>query len=88
MPAVSPSVQRAPFGTLANGKAAEVFTLTNAHGIQMRVTNYGGIILSLRTPDRSGHFDDIVLGYDTLGGYLHDTPYFGAIVGRYGNRIA
>jgi aldose 1-epimerase len=88
VPSVSPGVQRAAFGQIATGQATEVFTLTNSHGIEARVTNYGGIILSLRTPDRSGHFDDIVLGYDTLGGYLHDTPYFGAIVGRYGNRIA
>jgi aldose 1-epimerase len=66
----------------------ELFTLTNIHGIEVRVTNYGGIITSLKTPDRSGRFDDIVLGYASLSGYLHDSPYFGAIVGRYGNRIA
>ena len=66
----------------------ELFTLTNAHGIEVRLTNYGGIISSLKTPDRSGRFDDIVLGYDSLSGYLHNSPYFGAIVGRYGNRIA
>lgn len=77
-----------PFGATADGRTAELFTLTNEHGIQVRLTNYGGIITSLRTPDRSGRFDDIVLGYDNLAGYLHDSPYFGAIVGRYGNRIA
>jgi aldose 1-epimerase len=66
----------------------ELFTLTNAHGIEVRLTNYGGIITSLKTPDRSGRFDDIVLGYESLSGYLHNSPYFGAIVGRYGNRIA
>ena len=66
----------------------ELFTLTNAHGIQIKLTNYGGIITSLRTPDRSGRLDDIVLGYDSLAGYLRNSPYFGAIVGRYGNRIA
>lgn len=82
------SVTRAPFGSLADGRAAELFTLRNAHGIEVRLTNYGGIITALRTPDRSGRFDDIVLGYDSLAGYLRDTPYFGAIVGRYGNRIA
>ena len=81
-------VTRAPFGQTADGKAAELFTLTNVHGVQAKITNYGGIIISLRTPDRSGRFDDIVLGYDSLSGYLRDTPYFGAIVGRYGNRIA
>ncbi len=86
-PAVVRGVARAPFGETADGRAAELFTLTNANGIEVRVTNYGGIITSLKTPDRSGRFDDIVLGYDSLSGYLHDSPYFGAIVGRYGNRI-
>ena len=87
-PAVASGVGRAPFGRTAAGQAADIFTLTNSRGIEVRLTNYGGIITSLRTPDRSGRFDDIVLGYDSLSGYLRDTPYFGAIVGRYGNRIA
>jgi len=87
-PTVASSVVRAPFGRVTDGKPAELFTLTNARGIEVRLTNYGGIITSLRTPDRSGRFDDIALGYDSLSGYLRDTPYFGAIVGRYGNRIA
>jgi galactose mutarotase-like enzyme len=64
------------------------FTLTNAHGIEVQVMTYGGIITSIRTPDRSGHFDDIVLGFDSVAGYVKDSPYFGAIVGRYANRIA
>jgi aldose 1-epimerase len=83
----STPVTRAPFSTPA-GPSPELFTLTNAHGIEVRLTNYGGIITSLKTPDRSGRFADIVLGYDSLSGYLRDTPYFGAIVGRFGNRIA
>src|SRR5207253_11111726 len=73
---------RAPFGRAADRQSVELFTLTNSHGIEVRLTNYGGIITSLKTPDRSGRFDDIVLGYDSLGGYLHNSPYFGAIVGR------
>jgi aldose 1-epimerase len=81
-------VTRAPFGRLADGGSAELFTLRNAHGIEVQLTNYGGIITALRTPDRAGHFDDIVLGYDDLAGYVKSSPYFGAIVGRYGNRIA
>ena len=81
-------VVRAPFGHTADGQLAELFTLTNSHGIVVRATNYGGVITSVKTPDRSGHFDDIALGYDSLSGYLRATPYFGAIVGRYGNRIA
>ena len=81
-------VTRAPFGKTRDGKAVEIYTLTNAHGLEMRVITYGGIITSLKVPDRAGHLDDIVLGFDTLDGYLKDSPYFGAIVGRYGNRIA
>ena len=87
-PAVARSVVRAPFGRISDGRSAELFTLTNTHGIELRTTNYGGIIVSLKTPDRSGRLDDIVLGYDSLSGYLRETPYFGAIVGRFGNRIA
>lgn len=64
-----------------------LYTLTNANGVEARVTNYGGIIVSLRVPDAQGQFDDIVLGYDALASYLDETPYFGAIIGRYGNRI-
>jgi len=88
IPAVTRELSRAPFGKTADGQPVELFTFTNAHGIGVRLTNYGGIITSLKTPDRSGRFDDIVLGYDSLSAYLHDSPYFGAIVGRYGNRIA
>src|SRR5262249_31346147 len=79
--------QTAPFGTDADGKAVESFTLRNAHGLEMRSITYGGIITSLRVPDRSGTFADIVLGFDSMDGYLRSSPYFGAIVGRYGNRI-
>lgn len=85
-PAVPPMSE--PFGTTTDGTPVEVYTLRNANGIEARVTNYGGIILSLQVPDRAGHLDDIVLGYDSLAGYLKESPYFGAIVGRYGNRIA
>lgn len=87
-PAVARELRRAAFGRTADGKRVELFTLTNAHGIEVRLTNYGGIITSLKTPDRSGRFEDVVLGYDSLSGYLHNSPYFGAIVGRYGNRVA
>jgi aldose 1-epimerase len=81
-------VTRAPFGTLRNNTPVEIYTLTNASGTEMRVTNYGGIITSLKVSDRSGSFGDVVLGFDTLEGYLKDPPYFGALIGRYGNRIA
>jgi aldose 1-epimerase len=82
------TINRAPFGRLPDGTAVEVFTLTNAHGVEVRAITHGGIILSLRVPDRNGQLDDVVLGYDSLEGYLRSSPYFGAIVGRYGNRIA
>src|SRR5262245_50082155 len=81
-------VTRAPFGTRRDGSTGEMYTLTNAHGVEMRVLTYGGIITSLKVPNRRGQLDDIVLGFDTIDGYLKDPPYFGAIVGRYGNRIA
>ena len=82
------SVARALFGATRDGAVVDVFTLTNVNGLEMRAMTYGGVILSLRVPDRDGRLDDIVLGYDDLEGYLTDSPYFGAIVGRYGNRIA
>jgi aldose 1-epimerase len=84
----SPQVKREPFGTMPDGAAVERFTLANAAGVELRAITYGGIITSLRVPDRTGRLDDIVLGFDRLDGYLHDHPFFGAIIGRYGNRIA
>ena len=86
-PGPKPGVTRAPFGKTPDGKVVEVFTLTNAKGVEARAITYGGIITSLRVPDRSGAMGDVVLGFDSLDGYLKGHPYFGAIVGRYGNRI-
>jgi aldose 1-epimerase len=83
-----PSLARAAFGALPDRTAVEVFTLTNANGLEVRAINYGGIIVSLKTKDRTGKLDDITLGYDDLAGYVKQNPFFGAIVGRYGNRIA
>ena len=77
-----------PFGQMPDGRAVEVFTLENANGMRVRAIDYGGIIVSLEVPDRDGQLDDVALGYDQLEGYLEETPYFGAIIGRYGNRIA
>jgi len=82
------SVTGEPFGTTPGGKKVDLYTLTNANGLKAKITNYGGIITSLKTPDRNGKFADIVLGYDTLAEYIKDSPYFGALIGRYGNRIA
>jgi aldose 1-epimerase len=82
------SVTRTPFGKTADGTAVELYTLTSPHGMDVHAMTYGGIIVSLRVPDRAGRSADVVLGYDSLAGYLSGSPYFGAIVGRYGNRIA
>jgi aldose 1-epimerase len=81
------TVTQEPFGTTPQGEAVTLFTLTNSSGIEVRAMSYGGIILSLKVPDRDGVLGDVVLGYDRLAGYLEETPYFGAIIGRYGNRI-
>jgi aldose 1-epimerase len=76
------------FGRTPDGTTVDLFTLRNAAGIEIRVITYGGVIVSLKTPDRTGAFDDIVLGFDDLESYLTKSRYFGCIVGRYGNRIA
>ena len=77
-----------PFGELPDGTKVQVFTLKNKNGMEMRVMDYGATVLSLTAPDKDGNFADVVLGCDTLDGYLKGVPYFGAVVGRYGNRIA
>jgi aldose 1-epimerase len=76
-----------PFGTTTDGKEVFLYTLKNHSGMEAKITNYGGIVVSLRVPDRTGKFDDVVLGYDSLTGYLKESPYFGALIGRYANRI-
>jgi aldose 1-epimerase len=82
------TVTRTPFGRMPDGAQVDLFTLTSPGGLEIRTIPYGAIIVSVRAPDRRGTFDDVVLGFDTLDGYLRNTPYFGAVVGRYGNRIA
>ena len=76
-----------PFGKTADGVAVELYTLSNSTGMQVSITNYGGIVVSLLAPDREGTLADVVLGYETLDEYVAGSPYFGAIIGRYGNRI-
>ncbi len=80
-------IQTQPFGT-QDGRPITLYTLTNSHGLEVRTMNYGAIILSMRVPDRKGQLADIVLGHDTLEGYIPNPPYIGALVGRYANRIA
>jgi aldose 1-epimerase len=77
-----------PFGN-TDGQAITEYTLTNANGMQLSIINYGGTITKLIAPDKNGKFGDVVLGYESLDGYLQKgNPYFGALIGRYGNRIA
>ena len=83
----SAHITRADFGADRDGRAVHTYTLRNTNGIEMRVISLGGIITHLKTPDRTGASADIVLGFDTIAGYLNQPPYFGAIIGRYGNRI-
>ncbi len=72
----------------ADGKPVDLYTLTNANGVEVKITTYGGIVTSWGTPDKAGNKSSVVLGFDSLSGYLTPPPYFGAIIGRYGNRIA
>jgi len=81
------NVSEAPFGKLPGGEATTLYTLTNANGLVVKVTNYGGVITSINTPDKAGKMGDIILGFDNIGDYLQNKSYFGAMIGRYGNRI-
>ena len=83
-----PKIKKDSFGKTADGKKVEIYTLTNSKGAEARIMTYGATVVSLKMPDRKGVFGDVVLGYDTLEGYLNGTFYIGAIIGRYGNRIA
>lgn len=76
------------FGQTAGGQVVDLYTLTNDNGVEASVMTYGAILVSLKSPDKTGAVADVVLGFDSLDGYLREHPYFGAIVGRYGNRIA
>lgn len=82
-----PTVTRASFGSLPDGTAVDNYTLTNASGMSVNVISYGGIITSIKVPDRTGKLGEVALGYDSLEGYLKDTSHFGGLVGRYANRI-
>jgi aldose 1-epimerase len=82
------NIEKEQFGTTLDGKKVDIYTLTNANGCEVKITNYGGIVVSLTVPDKTGKIGDVVLGYDKLDGYIKDnSPYFGALIGRYGNRI-
>src|SRR5437870_9072726 len=82
------SVERSEFGTLDDGTVIEAFTLRNAKGAMAKVITYGATLTELWVPDKNGKLGDVVLGFDSLKGYLGSHPYFGSTVGRYANRIA
>jgi aldose 1-epimerase len=81
-------VKKAGFGRTADGQDVDIYTLTNRRSAQVRVITYGGAVVSLKVPDRRGHLDDVVLGFDDIAAYQRQTSYIGALIGRYGNRIA
>lgn len=81
-------IEKATYGNLPDGQTADLFTLRNANGMTAKITNYGGIITELVVPDKDGKFEDVTLGRDSLASYVKNNPFFGALVGRYGNRIA
>jgi aldose 1-epimerase len=85
---MSAGVKKSAFGKTADGQAVDLYTLTNANGMTVKVTNYGGIITEIHAPDKNGQFADMALGFDSLDGYLKAHPFFGATVGRVANRVA
>jgi L-ribulose-5-phosphate 4-epimerase len=82
------TVEQRSFGQTAEGQRVDLFVLSNANGMRAEIITYGGIVRSFEVPDRNGRVSDVVLGFDSLEGYLKEHPYFGALIGRYGNRIA
>jgi len=86
----TPTITSKPFGNLPDGRATTLYTLTNSDGMQVSITNFGGIVTSIKTPDRKGNLGDVVLGYDRVDNYAKGLggTYFGALIGRYANRIA
>lgn len=85
---LKPDISGRPFGKTKQEESVSIYTLSNNKGMKAEITNYGGIVVRLIVPGRNNSFSDVVLGFNTLNEYLKDTPYFGAIVGRYANRIA
>jgi len=86
--AAAQGIEKKPYGRLADGTQVDIYVLTNANGVEAAITNYGGIVVSLKVPDRAGKFGDVVLGRGSLDEYVQSSPFFGCLVGRYGNRIA
>ncbi|MFX0555178.1 aldose epimerase family protein [Maribacter sp. CXY002] len=87
-PIKTATIERSEYGTTTDGKKVALFTLKNKGGIEVEIITYGGRITSLKSPDKEGNLKNVVLGFDNLAQYEEDNPYFGALIGRYGNRIA
>ncbi|MGC2195981.1 MAG: aldose epimerase family protein [Terriglobales bacterium] len=84
---VKSTMKKQPFGKTSDGREVDLYTLANKKGMEVAITNFGGIVVSLKVPDRDGKLDDVVLGYESLDGYLTNKAFLGALIGRYGNRI-
>ncbi|AQG79923.1 aldose epimerase family protein [Spirosoma montaniterrae] len=85
---LKPGIEKTPFGQMPDGRPVDLFTLRNASGMEVQITNYGAYIVAIRTPDRTGKLEAVTLGVPTFADYLKGTPSFGPVIGRYGNRIA
>jgi aldose 1-epimerase len=85
---VNLTMKKDSFGKLSDGRQVDIYTLSNEKGMEVAITNFGGAVVKLKVPDRKGKVDDVVLGYETLEGYVSDKASLGALIGRYGNRIA
>ena len=83
-----PKLKKESFGKLPDGTEVDSYTLTNKNGVEVKITNYGATVTSIKVPDRSGKMDDVALGYDNIAGYLAKNPHMGSLAGRYANRIA
>ena len=83
----NPGIKMTEFGKMPDGQAVNLYTLSNSSGMQVSIINYGGRVVSIIVPDRNGKMGDVALGFDNFAGYLGDNPFFGALVGRYANRI-
>src|SRR5215467_3530624 len=81
------ATRKSSFGKAPDGEAVDLYTLTNKNGVEAAITTYGGSVVSLKVPDRQGKLGDVVLGFDSVDGYVNNTSYIGALIGRYGNRI-
>ena len=87
------TIKQATFGKMPDGTPVYLYTMGNSQGMEVKITNYGGIVVSLKVPDKAGHADDVILGFDSLDGFVENNnskggSFFDAIIGRYANRIA